>query len=120
MEVLSDHRHECPWITDEDHATMLAEIKAEHEFETRKSTSTVPLATLRVLERIAINVATHPSEKKYRRLDSAKPKIAQVSAIIECLEFYFMMCPKVSSWQRTACTDIYPILLLSYPGIVIE
>lgn len=36
MEVLSDHRHECPWITDEDHATMLAEIKAEHEFETRK------------------------------------------------------------------------------------
>lgn len=41
--------------------------------------STAPHAALKVLERIAINVATHPGEKKYRKLNLSKPKIEKVS-----------------------------------------
>ena len=34
--LLEDERFNCPWITAEEHDAMLAEIKVEHEVETRK------------------------------------------------------------------------------------
>lgn len=38
----------------------------------------MPAASLKVLKRIAENVAAHPGEKKYRKLNLSKAKIEKV------------------------------------------